>query len=104
MDEAAARDIFDAATARYFAERRAAVAGFVDRHFTLSGSLRLHRSAVGWDIARAPVNLALAVPQVAIKLAAAGTRRAGAGRAADWLDRRDLFLRTDVAREVEWLV
>ncbi len=34
--------------------------GFVRRHYRLPGALRLHRHAVGWDLLRAPANIALA--------------------------------------------
>jgi hypothetical protein len=104
MSRDRARVVFDAAVARYIAERRERIPGFVDRHFGFKGALRLHRRAVGWDIARAPCNLLMAVPTAAVKLAAAGSRRAGAAEAADWLERRNLFLTTDVAREIEWLL
>ena len=60
------RVLREAATA-YIADCRARVAPFVDRHFCLAGAVRLHRVAVGGDLLRAPANLALAVPQVALK-------------------------------------
>lgn len=34
--------------------------GFVRRHYRLPGALHLHRHAVGWDLLRAPANIALA--------------------------------------------
>ncbi len=90
--------------ARYFADRRARVVPFVDRHFTLRGSAGLHRAAVGWDLARAPANLAMSVPQVAVRVAAGLARRAGATAAARRLGAARLQMRTDVAREIEWRV
>ncbi len=90
--------------ARYFAERRARVAPFVDRHFTLRGSASLHRAALGWDLARAPANLAMSVPQVAVRLAAGVAGRVGATGAARRLGATHLQMRTDVSREIEWLV
>ncbi len=90
--------------ARYFAERRAGIAPFVDRHFTLRGSAGLHRAALGWDLARAPANLVMSVPQVGVRIAAAAARRAGAAGAARRLGATQLQMRTDVAREIEWLV
>ncbi len=74
---------------RYFAERQGRIDGFVERHFSLRGALRLHRAALGWDILRAPVNLTLALPQLLLTLAGS---------------RRHLLLRTDVAREIDWLI
>ena len=89
---------------RYFANRRERVGAFVDRHFSLSGTLALHRAALGWDILRAPVNLVLAGPQFALHAAGGIARLAGANRAAGSLERTDILLKTRVSREIEWLV
>ena len=78
------------------------MAPFVDAHFTLAGALRLHRSALGWDIARAPLNLTLAAPQVGVRLAGAGARRIGAVRLGERLARARLQRQTDVARMLSW--
>jgi hypothetical protein len=86
---------------RYFAERRAAVDGFVARQFGLRGTLRLHRSALGWDVARAPANALLSPILLLARIAAWACRKAGLHRAADWLAARRLFLATSVATRVE---
>ena len=104
LDTRAARHIVDDALSRFFDGRRERVGPFVDRHFTLAGSVRLHRHAVGWDIVRAPANVALALPTVALKLSGMAARRAGAARAGHWLESRNLLLRTAVDREIEWLI
>ncbi len=103
LDAAPARAAVASGARRYFAERRARVGPFVDRHFSLRGTLALHRRALGWDIARAPLNLSLAGPQVAARLGAMAADRLGAPRVARAL-RRPLLLETAVAREIEWLV
>ena len=97
-----ARQIVEEAAARYCAARRAKIDDFVDRTFSLSGSLRLHRRAVGWDLARSPANLALSAPHLAARVSAGLARRVGLAPVADWLDSRRYFLQTDVARELEW--
>jgi hypothetical protein len=89
---------------RYIESRRGRIEAFVDRHFTLAGSLALHRRALGWDLLRAPANLFLAGPALAVKLVAWAARRAGMERVAGWLAGRRLLLDTEVAREIEWLV
>src|SRR5439155_10609248 len=86
------------------ASRRARLDAFVDRHFTLAGSVALHQRALGWDLLRAPANLFLAGPALALKLMAWAARRGGMERVAVWLARRRLLLETEVAREIEWLV
>ncbi len=90
-------------TRRYFAGCRARVEPFTRAHFSLPGTLRLHRAAVGWDIAKAPLNLALAAPQIALQLASRAARSVGLARTADALG-RSILLPTAVARELDWLV
>ena len=90
--------------AHYFAERRARVDPFIDRHFSLRGALRLHRAALGWDVLRAPVNLTLAAPQLGVSLGGRVAARLGARRLGARLACAHLMLRTDVAREIEWLI
>jgi hypothetical protein len=102
-DRALAQAAVEAGTRGYFAARRQCVGPFVDRHFSMRGTLRLHRVALGWDIARAPLNLSLAVPQVVARLGALAASRLGAVRVARALG-RPLILETAVAREIVWLV
>jgi hypothetical protein len=80
------------------------VDGFVDRHFSLAGTAAIHRKALGWDVLKAPANIALAVPHVAMKLAGAGAKAVGAEQTASYLTSRKLFLDTAVGREIEWLI
>jgi hypothetical protein len=89
---------------RYIDSRRERIHAFVDHHFTLVGSLKLHRCAIGWDLLRAPANLFLAGPALGLKLASWAARRVGRERLAAWLASRRILLETDVAREIEWLV
>jgi hypothetical protein len=103
QQELAGAIVSDAAH-RYVAGRRERIGPFTDRHFTVLGSLALHRHAIGWDLLRAPANLFLAGPALGITLMSWAARRAGLERLAAWLGRRRLLLKTDVAREVEWLV
>ena len=104
LDQATAERIFRAAAIRYVAARRARIAPFVTSHFGLAGAARVHRKAFGWDLLRAPGNLMLAVPHLAIRLAEASARKARARRVADWMGARTILMKTDVEREIEWLV
>ncbi|MDH3235232.1 MAG: hypothetical protein OEQ29_17065 [Alphaproteobacteria bacterium] len=104
-DEAAARAVIEEAARRYVDGCRARLDPFIDRHFSLRGSLRLHRHAVGWDLLRAPYNVVAAVPQLAARILAAGGRRVKLTRpAAERLARLNLFLGTRVGREIGWLI
>lgn len=103
MDERTqAARIVDDGIRTYFASRRDRVGPFVDRTFSLKGSLKLHRAAVGWDIARGPVNLALALPQVGLLAGANLARKLGADRTASRMGKTKLLLETEVGREILW--
>ena len=104
FDAAVAYDIVAGAVEHYLQATRARIDPFVDAHFSIAGAWALHRRAVGWDLLRAPVNVALAVPQVLMLLGCALARWARWQRTAHWLGSRHLLLTTDVAREIDWLI
>src|SRR5258707_12723339 len=95
-----ARAIVHAAVRKSIATRRERIDPFVDRHFTLAGSLALHRRAIGWDLLGAPANLFLAGPALSVKLASWAAWRAGNHRLAAWLGGGRLLVGTVDAREV----
>jgi hypothetical protein len=97
-----ARNIVDDGIHRYFAARRARVGAFVDDNFSLRGSLRLHRAALGWDIAKAPFNLTMAGPQVGLLVASQLARKIGAPRVAARLGNTRLVVHTAVGQELAW--
>lgn len=101
-DSTFATQIVDDGVRRYFQERRRRVRPFVDRNFSLRGSLSLHRAAVGWDIARAPLNLTMAGPQIGLLLAAKAAGKVGATRVASSLGSKRLVVHTAVGRELAW--
>jgi hypothetical protein len=97
-----ARQIVDDGVRCYFDDRRERIKPFVDRNFSLRGSIALHRQAVGWDIARAPLNLAMAAPQVGLLAASHAARKLGAPRLAAELGSRRLTVHTAVGKELAW--
>jgi hypothetical protein len=97
-----AADIVRAAAHRYGAERRTRLGPYVDRTFSLLGALKVHRAAFGWDLLRAPANLALAGPQLASRITASLAKRIGLKGAASWLDAHPAQFRTDVIDEIEY--
>lgn len=101
-DQALAAQIVDDGVRRYFNQRRNRVKPFVDRNFSLRGSISLHRAAVGWDIARAPLNLTMAAPQVGLLIAARAAGKLGATRVASSLGSKRLVVHTAVAKELAW--
>lgn len=88
-------------TTDYIGDLRRGVSPFVAQHFGWKGTLRLHRSALGWDILRAPANVVLAPIFVLTRIAAYFCTRIGLHRVGAWLARRRILLRTSVARRVE---
>jgi hypothetical protein len=104
LARAAARDIVEQGIRRYIARRRERVPGFVDRHFSFAGALRLHRHAVGLDLARAPINVGASLATAGKRGLAFGLRWLGRRETATRLDRTNLFLETAVGREIAWLV
>ena len=101
-DATLARQVVDDGVRRYFADRRLRIGPFVDRNFSLRGSLSLHREAVGWDIARAPLNLAMAAPQIGLLVASHAARKLGAPRLASELGSKRLVVHTAVGKELAW--
>lgn len=101
-DAALVTQIVDDGVRRYFADRRQRVGPFVDKNFSLRGSLSLHREALGWDIARAPLNLAMAAPQVGLLVASHAARKLGAPRLATELGSKRLVVHTAVGKELAW--
>jgi hypothetical protein len=101
-DAALIEQIVDDGVRRYFAARRQRIGPFVDRNFSLRGSISLHRAAIGWDIARAPLNLAMAAPQVGLLLASHAARKLGAPRVAAQIGSKRLVVHTAVAKELAW--
>jgi hypothetical protein len=101
-NSALARDVVDDGVRRYFADRRDRVKPFVDRNFSLGGSLKLHRAAVGWDILRAPFNLTMVIPQIGLILAGQAARKLGAARIATALGGTQLTFDTAIGKELAW--
>lgn len=100
MDEATDAALIAAAKG-FFADRRARVPEFVRQTFGLRGTLRLHRHALGWDLLKAPANVALSPVFLAVRLSAAAAKAVGAQGLAQWLGARRILLPTSVARETE---
>ena len=100
--QALAERIVDDGVRRYFQDRRARIKPFVDRNYSLRGSIKLHRAAVGWDIARAPLNLTMAAPQMGLLVAAHAARKIGASRLATQLGSKRLTVHTEVGKELAW--
>jgi hypothetical protein len=99
-----ARQIVTQAIRAHFQKVRSRIPAFVDRTYGWIPALKINARGLGKDMVRAPLNAALVLPHFGLRLAARGFARAGRDRTAQWLNTRQLFLKTDVAREIEWRV
>ena len=100
----AVRQIVDDGVARYFRSRHDRVDAFVDDCFSLSGTLALHRRALGLDVLRAPANILLMPVAAVVRFTAFLARNAGAASLAARLRSRPILLRTAVDREIAWRI
>jgi Family of unknown function (DUF6635) len=101
LDTALARNIVEDAIRTYFRKRRSRVPSFVERTFSLAGALQTHRNAFGHDLWKAPLNAALAGPQIGLNAVAGVMTVVGKREFAERLKSRELFFRTTVTQEIE---
>ena len=92
------------ATRHYLTERRALVAPFTARHFRRRGAWRINRRALGKDLLRTPANVLWAVPRLLAQGSAVIGRKLGFNTLARQLDSLPSGFKTDVEREIEWLI
>lgn len=93
----------DAGIREYLSQRRDKVDSFVDAHFDFKGAWKLNRKAFGYDILRAPANLAWTPVQFLLKGAGKGAAKVGWQGFSDKMDALPTGIRTDIERQVEWL-
>ena len=101
LDSELAKAIVGDSIRTYFRKRRSRVPGFVARTYSLSGALQTHRHALGHDLWRAPLNAALAGPQLGLNMVAGVLALAGRRDTAQQLRSLELFFRTTVTHEIE---
>jgi Family of unknown function (DUF6635) len=101
LDSALARTIVEDSIRTYFRRRRSRVPGFVDRTFSFAGALQTHRNVLGHDLWKAPLNAALAGPQIGLQAVAGVMALAGRRETAERLKSRELFFRTSVTEKIE---
>lgn len=89
---------------RYVADREQRIEGFVRRHYSLKGSLRLHGHALGWDLVRVPLNITWSVPRFLLYLLGLLAGFSGLTKVAQALHGVPAGLATDLDRRVGRLV
>lgn len=96
--------IYRAAVARYIEARRERIPDFTQEHFSLKGSARLHRHAIGWDLIKAPVNAGASVVTALQNLSAKALEIGGAPQQAAKLKSKALFITTEVSEQINRLI
>lgn len=89
---------------KYFSERRLKVDPFVEKHFSLKGTLVIHKRTFGFDLVRHVLNAYFAVPCIAVKKTVSWFETLGMDRIAHLFNLIPSGLRTDYQKEVERLV
>lgn len=92
------------ATRGYLADRRARVGPFTQKHFSFRGALRINRRALGKDLLRTPANVLWVIPHLLARGAGALSRKLRLNMVAQQLARLPPGFKTDVEREIEWLI
>lgn len=90
--------------AAYAESRRQRITPFVDKHFSFRGAWKLNKLAIGRDLYRAPANLLWAPIYFVAKASGAASKKIGLKSVSTKLAQLPSGLRTDVEREVEWLI
>lgn len=88
----------------YADSRRRNITPFIEDHFSFKGAWELNKCAFGKDLWRAPANLLWAPFYFAAKLGSAAAEKAGLESVSEKLKKVEPGFRTDVEREVEWLM
>lgn len=86
------------------AHRQAEIRAFIRSNFGLRGTLRLHRSAFGADLLRAPANVILAPVLLIVRLTGVLAKLLRFHRTALWMSRRRILLQTNVSRQLSMRV
>ena len=74
---------------------------FIRQHYRLPGTLRLHRHAIGWDLLRAPANIALAPALLLFRLASIAAHLLRLGRLSRFFGSIQPQFRTEVGAALE---
>jgi hypothetical protein len=95
---------FDSGISDYIQERYARIDTFTRKLFSFKGALGVHRKALGRDLIRVPLNIAWAVPYIVVRTGSFVLRKTGLHKAVQVLDKMPSGIKTEIQKEVEWLI
>lgn len=104
IDKTSVEESVIAGLRQYIQNRRMVIDEFIDQNYSFSGAWQLNRKAFGWDIAKAPLNVAWAPIYLLNQLGRVSSKKLGWHKTSDFFASVPPGMRTRVESEVEWLV
>lgn len=98
------REAIASAAAGYIQGCESRIDGFVQRHYSFRGALEVHSHAIGWDIIRVPLNILWSVANIFLAITAFLAGLLQLKKLAGWIKRIPPGLKTDLDRQISWLV
>lgn len=89
---------------RYIEARRAKIAEFVNKYFSIKGALKLHRKALSSDLYKSPINIFWALPYTGLKATASLLKKTGNKKIPRLFEKLPRGFETNVQKEVKWLI
>ena len=88
----------------YLQKCKNAIDDFVLKYFSFKGTWQLHKKALGKDLYRVPLNIAWAVPYLVSRTGHFLLHKMGEEKFLKILEKIPPGFKTDVQKEVEWLI
>jgi hypothetical protein len=92
------------AITKYIGSRKRKVPGFVKKHFSLPGALRLNKKALGSDLYKTPANILWFLPYTGLKTSFFLLKKTGLKKTPSFVERLPVGFTTNVQKEINWLV
>lgn len=89
---------------QYIESRRAKIAEFVNKYFSMKGALKIHKKALGSDLYKGPMNISWSVPYTILKATSAVLKKTGNKKIPELLEKLPWGFETNVQKEVKWLI
>jgi hypothetical protein len=89
---------------QYIESRRAKIAEFVNKHFSVKGAMRIHKKALGSDLYKGPMNISWSVPYIILKATSALFKKIGSKKIPALFEKLPRGFETNVQKEVKWLI
>ncbi len=102
--QAAVELAFNRAVRNYIDSRRKKIPEFVQTYFSFSGAVKINRKAFGKDLIKAPLNIAWALPYMAIQVTSLLLKKVGFKKIDKLMQKVPAGLKTSVQEEINFLI